>query len=94
MTKGETIQQYRNMSELDRHAIDRWLKANLAIGSLMAGVIVAMALASANWFGPEKAIADSPRAAISATSLENLSPFELMIVAPASLPIQQVDEPF
>jgi len=94
MTKGEIIAQYRNMSDADRSAVDRWLKANIVIGSLIAGGVVLMALAGSNAnLGPEKAVAEAPQS-VGAVQAP-LSPFELMSrLAPGELPVQQVDEPF
>ncbi|MFL4967974.1 MAG: hypothetical protein ACJ8FU_20360 [Xanthobacteraceae bacterium] len=93
MTKGEILARYKHMSAADQLSFDRWLKANMAIGSIIAVGLVAMALAGAgaeaDSIGPRSAIADARPAPISP------SPYELMLrLAPDALPVQQVDEPF
>jgi hypothetical protein len=100
MTKGEMLAYYKTMSAADQRNFDRWLKANMVIGSIVAVGLLAMALAGAgaNSLGPSSAIAD-PRPAVAspARSVQtgSLSAYELMTrLAPGQLPVQQVDEPF
>jgi len=42
---------YRSMSPDDRRTFDRWLRANVAVGIILAAGLVAMALASSNSVG-------------------------------------------
>jgi hypothetical protein len=101
MHKGGILRQYKDMSTEDRRTFDRWLKANVVIGSIIAAGLVAMALASSDALGPRSAIANDP-ASTGAQAAETrrtptgpLSAYELMIrMAPYRLPVEQVDEPF
>jgi hypothetical protein len=94
MTKGQMIAHYRNMSTADQSTVDRWLKANMVIGTLIAGGVMLMALAGSNAnLGPERAVAETAKSVSAARA--PLSPFEIMSqLAPGALPIEQVDEPF
>ena len=96
MTKGEIIARYRELSSADQSTFDRWLKANLVIGSLFTGAIILMAFAGSNAnLGPEKAVAEISKPLVAQTRGAPLSPFEMMSrLAPGELAIQQVDEPF
>jgi len=93
MTKGEMIAYYKNMSAEDQRTFDRWLKANMAIASIVAFGLLAMALAGtgadADSIGPRSAMADVGPAS------NPPSPYLLMLrLAPDELPVEQVDEPF
>jgi hypothetical protein len=100
MTKGEIIRHSRRLSPRDQLAFDRWLKANLVVGSLIAGGLVLMAVAgSGARLGPEQAIASSSPAIPTARNrpLHDLkaTPLEMMSrIKPGELPVQQVDAPF
>ena len=99
MTRREIIDRYRKMSPADQAAIDRWLRANVVIGSIIAGGLLLMALASSNAnLGPDRAVASSSPSVATKQSRSvtaPLSPFELMrTLAPGELPVRQVDEPF
>jgi hypothetical protein len=93
MTKAEMLASLKHMSPEDQRTFDRWLKANMAIATIVAAGLVAMALAGAgadaDSIGPRSAIADVRAVA------NPPSPYELMVRLPAdALPVQQVDEPF
>jgi hypothetical protein len=102
MHKGDILlRHYKDMSAEDQRTFDRWLKANLVIGSIVAAGIVAMALAGSNALGPRSAVANDPVATgaqaseTQRTPTGPLSAYELMIrMAPDRLPVEQVDEPF
>jgi hypothetical protein len=93
MTRGEMLAYYKNMSADDHRTFDRWLKANMAIASIIAVGLIAMALAGAgadaDSIGPRSAIADVSPAE------SPPSPYLLMLrLKPGELPVEQVDEPF
>jgi hypothetical protein len=46
--KGFILYSVARMSREDRHAFDRWLKANAVVGLMFAAALVAMALIGAN----------------------------------------------
>jgi hypothetical protein len=100
MHKGDILRQYKDMSGEDQRTFDRWLKANLVIGSIIAAGIVAMALAGSNALGPRSAVANDPVTTAQASETQRtptgpLSAYELMIrMAPDRLPVEHVDEPF
>jgi hypothetical protein len=100
MSKGKIVETYKTMSADDQRAFRAWLWANGVIASLFAGVLVAMALASSNLSGPDRAMAKGAhttgiRAATPTTGRDNLSPYERMIrIAPNELPTEQVEWPF
>ncbi len=100
MTTREIMNRYRQMSPADQAAIDRWLRANVVIGSIIAGGLLLMALASSNAnLGPDRAVASGSPSTASKRSGQSvtvpLSPFEQMgTLAPGKLPVRQVDEPF
>jgi hypothetical protein len=100
MTKGEIIAHRRRLSPADQLAFDRWLKANLVIGSLMAGGLVLMAIVgSGASFGPEQASASSSPAMAKAGNRplhdRDATPLGMMRrIKPGELPVQQVDSPF
>jgi hypothetical protein len=93
MTKRE-IEQYTNAGQ-------HWLKASAVVGSIFAGVVIVMALASSDP-GPRQATAESATATTEFSAAERrqeasnaMSPYEIMIgIAPDQLPVQQVDQPF
>jgi hypothetical protein len=100
VTKREIMNRYRQMSPADQAAIDRWIRANVVIGSIIAGGLLLMALASSNAnLGPDRAVASSSPSIATKQSGRSvaapLSPFELMgRLTPGELPVRQVDEPF
>jgi hypothetical protein len=97
MTKGEIIGQYRNMSAQDQRTFDRWLSANLVIGSVIAAGLLFRAFGGPDLVTPGAAVADGKPAAESSVPVPGrpMSPFDLMIrIAPDALPTQQVAEPF
>ena len=100
MTKGEIIAHSRRLSPADQSTFDHWLKANLVIGSLIAGGLVLMAIAgSGASLGPEKAAASSAPTLAKAgnRSLHDrpATPLEMMSrIKPGVLPVQHVDAPF
>lgn len=89
------ITKYADMSAADQRTFDRWLKANLVIGSIFASALVAMALIGSKALEPETAVAQTTKSVSIATPNYNgsLSPYEIMIRMP-NLPTQQVNEPF
>jgi hypothetical protein len=101
MTKSEIYQTYQRMSEDKQRTFNRWLTANLAIGSLFSAALVAMAISAsdAEMPGPRHATAQNAQASnVGAPAKEQsgiVSPYELTIrFAPDQLPVQQVDEPY
>jgi hypothetical protein len=52
MGKGHFLYKLQSMSPEDRHAFDRWLKANAVVGSIFAAALIAMALLGSNSVGP------------------------------------------
>jgi hypothetical protein len=100
MTKGEFVAHRRRLSPPDQLAFDRWLKANLVVGSLIAGGLVIMAIAgSGASLGPEQAIASNStgmaNAANRALHDRQATPLGMMSrIRPGELPVQQVDAPF
>ena len=93
MTKGEIHWFYKSMSADDQRTFDRWLKANLVIGSIVAGGLLAMALASGGALSPGTAAAKQTSAASMVAPVP--SAFQLMrSLAPHQLPITEVSEPF
>ena len=87
--------RYTDMSAEDQRAFDRWMNANLVVGSLFASALVAMALIGSKALEPETAVAQISRSvAIEALNHDkHLSPYEIMIRLP-NLPTQQVKDPF
>ena len=87
--------KYPHLSAEDQRAFDRWMKANLVVGSLFASALVAMALIGSKALEPETADAQISRSvAIEALNHDqHLSPYEIMIRLP-NLPAQQVKDPF
>jgi hypothetical protein len=60
MGKGFILYSVARMSREDRHAFDRWLKANAVVGLIFAAGLVAMALIGANSTPPgDTAVASS-----------------------------------
>jgi hypothetical protein len=95
MTKRE-IQQYTNASTDDQRSFQRWLGVSAVVGSIFAGVVIAIAVAASDP-GPREASAGMARpAGFSATdTTAALSAYELMSrLAPDQLPVEQVSEPF
>jgi hypothetical protein len=89
------IAKYVDMSTEDQRTFDRWLKANLVVGSIFASALCAMALVGSKALEPETAGAQTGKAMLTAMPNynENLSPYEIMIRMP-NLPTQQVKDPF
>jgi hypothetical protein len=87
--------RYTEMSAEDQRAFDRWMKANLVVGSLFASALVVMALIGSKALEPETAVAQTGKSVLIATPNynESLSPYEIMIRMP-NLPTQQVKDPF
>jgi hypothetical protein len=97
MTKGEIIGQYRNMSAQDQRTFERWLSANLVIGSAIAAGLLFMAFGGPDLVTPGSAVADGKPVAESSVPVPGraMTPFDLMIrIAPDALPVEQVDQPF
>jgi hypothetical protein len=97
MTKGDLIGQYKTMSAQDQRTFDRWLSANLVLGSAIAAGLLFMAFGGPDLVTPGAAVADGKPVAESSVPVPGraMSPFDLMIrIAPDALPTQQVDEPF
>jgi hypothetical protein len=55
MVTDDIARRYRTLSAEDRRRFDRWLNANAAVSLIIAGGLVAMALAAANSAGPRDA---------------------------------------
>jgi hypothetical protein len=97
MTKGEIIGQYKTMSAQDQRTFDRWLKANLVIGSAISAGLLFMAFGGPTLVTPGSAVADGKPTIESSAPIPGraMTPFDLMIrIAPDALPVEQVDEPF
>jgi len=102
MIKHDLASMYKSMSmsEEDRRTFDRWVTANLIGGAIFAAGFLVMALAASGSLGPGAAVAENNAAAVRASREgaipgRPMSAYDLTIrMAPASLPVQQVDEPF
>jgi hypothetical protein len=57
MAKGFVLYSVQRMSRQDRRAFDRWLKANVVVGLILAAGLVAMALVGASSTPPGEATA-------------------------------------
>ena len=94
MTRNELL--YTTYTD---QAFDRWLKANVAIGSIFAAAVVVMALAGSK-VGTMQAVAQEAQATELSASAKidqarMLSSYELTVqIAPDGLPVMQVDQPF
>jgi hypothetical protein len=98
MTKREMIHVQRHMVAENGTTFDRWLKANMVVGSIFSAGLLAMAVAGSDP-GPRQALADVQATDLSAASTagqaSQISPYALTIrFAPGDLPVQQVNEPF
>ena len=61
--------RFTPLSPEDQREFDRWLKANAILGLIIAGGLVAMALAGSNSMGrPDSAATDNPKSSDIATS--------------------------
>jgi hypothetical protein len=69
MEKGKIVEQYRSMSAEDQRTFNRWVKANAAVGLIIAAGLIAMALIGANSERPRDPIlaAGKPGPELSAT---------------------------
>ena len=98
MTRREDLQ--RQVPAEDRPGFDRWLRANVVVGSLFASLLIAMALAAINAPGPPPATAEGTETKFTASQ----SPGERSAIlstsdptvgaAPDSLASLHPDEPF
>ena len=86
MTKGDIIAQYKTMPEADRRTFDRWLKANLVLGSMISAALFFVAFGGPDLVAPGAAVANAKTAAAESTIPvpgRAMSPFDLMIrIAP------------
>jgi hypothetical protein len=64
MSEGDISRHYRAMSAEDRRTFDRWLKANVTAGLIIASGLVAMALLGSNSAGPGDATLENNRVVI------------------------------
>jgi len=55
MDNGDIVRRYRTLSSEDRVTFDRWLRASAGVGIIIAGGLIAMALAGANSAAPRDA---------------------------------------
>lgn len=55
MDNGDIVRRYRTLSTEDRVTFDRWLRAGAGVGIIIAGGLIAMALAGANSAAPRDA---------------------------------------
>jgi hypothetical protein len=66
MVTDDIARRYRTLSAEDRRTFDRWLYANAAVGLIIAGGLVAMALAASNSPAPRDAtLANNGSASVS-----------------------------
>lgn len=97
MTKGEMLQITKQMNH-DAHGFDRWLQANVAIGSLFAATLLGMAFLGSDASLTSAAAAKTAQATeISAAPARSdaISPYEMMTrYAPDALPVERVENPF
>jgi hypothetical protein len=102
MTKSDMITKYSDLTAEDRRSFDRWLRANVAIASIVALGLFAMAVASGpSTPGPRSASAQGARgidvSAVAKNHMQNevLSVEELMLRMDLNaLPETKVDEPY
>jgi hypothetical protein len=70
VTKGQVLAKYKHMSPEERRSFDRWLQANVVIGSMFGIALVAMALTGSRT--PTPAIASAPPKAWTTSFQEQL----------------------